>query len=246
MAPLHSSNNQERGSIPNDMAARDKMDDNAATEQRARRRSRSRKGQRVDPGVARSGKPTTANKSGRRSTKSATGSAATPDFITQTDRYGNASTPRSSDSIRTARIGHPSGRKPHLHVKNGVLVEEESVEEPNQLEACAETVFDSIRLMCCCLSPPDQGNHNKATTQRRKSSKVATTSADDDHTESTSEPSTPKLLPQLHPEDHGKKCLVLDLDETLVHSSFRAVPGADFVIPVQVRCRVCSFGLYEP
>jgi TFIIF-interacting CTD phosphatase-like protein len=41
-------------------------------------------------------------------------------------------------------------------------------------------------------------------------------------------------LGALHPEDSGKKCLVLDLDETLVHSSFRAVPGADFVIPVQV------------
>ena len=40
----------------------------------------------------------------------------------------------------------------------------------------------------------------------------------------------------------GKKCLVLDLDETLVHSSFRAVAGADFVIPVQVR--VCVTNLH--
>ncbi|KAJ3214455.1 hypothetical protein HDU67_001640 [Dinochytrium kinnereticum] len=42
------------------------------------------------------------------------------------------------------------------------------------------------------------------------------------------------LLKPLTPEDAGKKCLVLDLDETLVHSSFKAVPNADFIIPVEI------------
>lgn len=42
------------------------------------------------------------------------------------------------------------------------------------------------------------------------------------------------LLPKLHSRDTGKKCLVIDLDETLVHSSFKPVDGADFVVPVEI------------
>ncbi|KAI6040330.1 NIF-domain-containing protein [Pisolithus marmoratus] len=39
------------------------------------------------------------------------------------------------------------------------------------------------------------------------------------------------LLPPIAPQHVGRKCLVLDLDETLVHSSFK---HADYVVPVEI------------
>ncbi|KAI9312745.1 NLI interacting factor [Dichotomocladium elegans] len=42
------------------------------------------------------------------------------------------------------------------------------------------------------------------------------------------------LLPPVAEEHRGRKCLVLDLDETLVHSSFKAIPNPDFVVPVEI------------
>ncbi|KAF4963931.1 hypothetical protein FZEAL_10901, partial [Fusarium zealandicum] len=51
-------------------------------------------------------------------------------------------------------------------------------------------------------------------------------------------PSAPEpqkwLLPPLATEHKGRKCLVLDLDETLVHSSFKILHQADFTIPVEI------------
>lgn len=42
------------------------------------------------------------------------------------------------------------------------------------------------------------------------------------------------FIPPMEPQDVGKKSLVLDLDETLVHSSFKPVPNPDYIIPVEI------------
>lgn len=43
----------------------------------------------------------------------------------------------------------------------------------------------------------------------------------------------PLLGPIMH-QDAGRKCLVLDLDETLLHSSFKMISNADFIVPVEI------------
>ncbi|KAH3944711.1 hypothetical protein HBI25_159920 [Parastagonospora nodorum] len=55
-------------------------------------------------------------------------------------------------------------------------------------------------------------------------------------TSEMSEASEPQkyLLGPIAPRFKGKKCLVLDLDETLVHSSFKILHQADFTIPVEI------------
>jgi len=45
------------------------------------------------------------------------------------------------------------------------------------------------------------------------------------------------LLPPQRENTKGKKCLVLDLDETLVHSSFKPVE-CDFIVPVEIENQV--------
>ncbi|CAG6021946.1 carboxy-terminal domain RNA polymerase II polypeptide A small phosphatase 2 [Menidia menidia] len=42
------------------------------------------------------------------------------------------------------------------------------------------------------------------------------------------------LLPEVMAQDQGKICVVIDLDETLVHSSFKPISNADFIVPVEI------------
>jgi RNA polymerase II subunit A small phosphatase-like protein len=55
------------------------------------------------------------------------------------------------------------------------------------------------------------------------------------------------LLKPIKDEFKGRKTLILDVDETLVHSSFKPPPNPNIIIPIDIEGRICNiFILVRP
>ncbi|KAG5900719.1 hypothetical protein JTB14_038237 [Gonioctena quinquepunctata] len=92
---------------------------------------------------------------------------------------------------------------------------------PGQQQKTTAATKGFFRSLFCCLRP--KSKHSK----KNKNNEQA---IDDQDGEDDKE----YLLEPLREEDLFKKCMVIDLDETLVHSSFKPISNADFVVPVEI------------
>lgn len=102
------------------------------------------------------------------------------------------------------------------YYSGGISARREPGEDELVLQAAQPSLFERI---CCCF-----GGGSPA--------------APADASAPIAEGHQDALLPPQKAELKGRKCLILDLDETLVHSSFKPITSADFIIPVEIEDQV--------
>lgn len=81
--------------------------------------------------------------------------------------------------------------------------------------------------LLCCFRP------TSANIYQDSNSIYSNSDATQHHNTFTQKYSGKYLLPARKPSDN-RICLVIDLDETLVHSSFKPIENADFIVPVEI------------
>ncbi|KAM4705830.1 CTD small phosphatase-like protein isoform 2-T2 [Rhinophrynus dorsalis] len=97
------------------------------------------------------------------------------------------------------------------------------------------SIFSS--LFCCFRSynvEPPTSNNNTSPLPPLVEENGGIQKGDQTQVIAIPSPPTKYLLPELKVSDYGKKCVVIDLDETLVHSSFKPINNADFIVPVEI------------
>jgi len=114
------------------------------------------------------------------------------------------------------------------------IEEKKAAAKSSQAPGKTENAKPSCWRMFCCLCRRSR----KETPQELKQPEPTQKPADKElpRTPSTKqlEPTRQWLLPPQRPEHKGRKTLVLDLDETLIHSSFQPVPSPDYIITIEL------------
>jgi len=152
-------------------------------------------------------------------------------LVTQVDQ--------SQDPAKAAELARLQAAELAKKKKEGSSAQpqvETKEEEPEHQGCC-------WRLFCCCFRKPkpvkikapnitSNETTNPSSTQPTASPSQPTSNGSGEAP--TGAKSQKFLMDPMAPEMKGRKTLVLDLDETLVHSSFRPVPGPDFIISIEL------------
>lgn len=157
-------------------------------------------------------------------------------FLDNSDKSSFANSKKTQLQQQTNRNSRASSKEKQPNV--------DKVIQPNT------TITNTAIIPPAIITNPADLNHlsttNNNNTNNNNNASENETSADNatGNIESTSPISLPPqtspvgpvvwLLPPLANEDKERKCLVLDLDETLVHSSFKIIPNPDFIVPVEI------------
>lgn len=136
-------------------------------------------------------------------------------------------TTKSSQASRSSTESHPGS---HLISQSDSSGRQKRVSQPtyDHSDSSPLTQVFSFRRFFCCLKDSRRDNFSRS----RNSSRQFTNS--NTLIKTIVAETKQCILPPQTPENKGKKCLVLDLDETLVHSSFQVVQNSDYVIPVLI------------
>ncbi|KAK6859749.1 NLI interacting factor-like phosphatase [Apiospora arundinis] len=152
-------------------------------------------------------------------------------------------TDRESESKQTTLVGATTG--PSITVNPPVSETSEKVEQSADASASKDAEGDvpmpdaetAARVSQPAVAPEEQEQNTVPSPPPATVQAPSPPAAVPDESAVAVAETTPEqkyLLPPIEPHMKGRKCLVLDLDETLVHSSFKILHQADFTIPVEI------------
>nr|CAB3234208.1 carboxy-terminal domain RNA polymerase II polypeptide A small phosphatase 1 [Phallusia mammillata] len=151
---------------------------------------------------------------------------------------------RSMDPVHTSIITQVSRDNEQLNGYASPIREEKPLKKSYRSKTKTDTQRAQFRSLLCCFGRPkkksvlDQKPVNETwppTTNGKTEHTPPPSPSVDSKTEATLANGDQKyLLPAKCPSLGEKKCAVIDLDETLVHSSFKPINNADFIVPVEI------------